>query len=195
MTRIALIRHGQTDWNVQGRIQGSTDIELNDTGREQALVAATSLQHSDIEWDAVLTSPLQRAAETARIIANSLSLPGPEIDARLVERRYGKVEGLLAAERAQLSDVPDAQLGIESREGVGERASAALRDDINDRDLIVVTHGGVISSLLRSLSDNEIPAPGRFIPNGSLQILSLDAGVLAIESLNLTDNQTYTALR
>ncbi|NQD89088.1 histidine phosphatase family protein, partial [Paenarthrobacter sp. CM16] len=67
LTTFALVRHGQTDWNAERRLQGSTDIPLNDVGREQAREAVAFL--SDQQWDTVVASPLSRAAETAEIIA------------------------------------------------------------------------------------------------------------------------------
>lgn len=67
LTTFALVRHGQTDWNAQRRLQGSTDIPLNDVGRGQARAAVAVL--SGYEWDAIVSSPLSRAAETADLIA------------------------------------------------------------------------------------------------------------------------------
>lgn len=188
MTRIALVRHGQTDWNLAGRIQGSTDIVLNQTGRDQAVLASELLQDLGIQWGGVLCSPLQRAAETAQIIAEQLDLPTPEQDPRLQERNYGQVEGMYAEERAKLINTPEHELGIESRESVCARALEALLGDVHGRDLIVVTHGGVISSILRYLSDGAIPEPGRFISNGSHQLLRLADGVLEIDTVNMVDD-------
>lgn len=79
-TRIILVRHGETDWNRAGRIQGSTDIPLNDTGRSQARDAAERLvaEVTDAATVAVVSSDLSRARETATLIADRLALPlGP----------------------------------------------------------------------------------------------------------------------
>ena len=97
MTELYLVRHGETDWNRQRRIQGLTDIPLNDTGREQARMTGMLLarrRFPGAQWDAVLTSPLSRAAETAAIIAGELGLPAPVSIATMVERNYGEAEGL-----------------------------------------------------------------------------------------------------
>ncbi|TPX05042.1 histidine phosphatase family protein, partial [Schumannella luteola] len=89
---LAFVRHGQTDWNREGRLQGSSDIPLNDTGREQALAAERML--AEWTWDAVVSSPLARARETARIVADGLGLPLGPAYPELVERDYGPLEGL-----------------------------------------------------------------------------------------------------
>ena len=77
--RLELIRHGQTDWNLADKLQGSSDIPLNDTGRGQALEAAGLL--AGVEWSAIVSSPLGRARETAEIIAGepliAISAAGP----------------------------------------------------------------------------------------------------------------------
>ena len=73
MTDLYLVRHGETDWNRQRRIQGLTDIPLNDTGRAQAEAAAALIERS--EWDLVVSSTLGRARETAAILARGLGLP------------------------------------------------------------------------------------------------------------------------
>ena len=87
----AFIRHGQTDWNRDDRLQGSSDIPLNDTGRAQALEAAALLR--DGGWEVVVSSPLVRARETPQIIADDLGIElGPSYP-ELVERDYGALRG------------------------------------------------------------------------------------------------------
>lgn len=98
---IVLIRHGQTDWNIDRRLQGATDIPLNDTGRGQALEAAHNLRTfaedrgESFTWDAVVTSPLSRAVETGQIIADALSLEIGGVYAGLAERSFRSLEGAL----------------------------------------------------------------------------------------------------
>ncbi|MGN6209814.1 histidine phosphatase family protein [Asticcacaulis sp.] len=86
-----VLRHGQTDWNVQMRLQGSTDIPLNETGRAQAHVAAKILAGEGI--NRIIASPLSRALETARIVGAVAGLE-PVIDGRLIERNFGLFEGM-----------------------------------------------------------------------------------------------------
>lgn len=147
--QLTFVRHGETDWNRQRRIQGSTDVPLNDTGRRQAREAARLLARRD--WDAVVTSPLSRAFDTAAIIAEELGLPAPAGDARLVERAYGDAEGLEIAEVDRRYPGDTFVPGREERDAVTERALAALRDIAQrhpDQNVIVVSHGGLIRSLL-----------------------------------------------
>lgn len=166
MTVFALVRHGETDWNRERRIQGSTDIPLNDTGREQA--RATGELLASRRWTALVASPLSRAAETARIIGEHVGLGDPELEQRLAERDYGEAEGLTGPEiDAAFPDGADVP-GREPREAVAERAVAALHDLAARHPgeaVIVVAHGGVIRSVLETV------APGRHrepITNGSV---------------------------
>lgn len=98
---IGLIRHGLTDWNAIGKIQGQSDIPLNDEGRMQAAMLADRLLQEPYSWDYCVTSNLSRAAETGKIIADKLGIPLLEPDQRIRERAYGQVEGLTAAEREE----------------------------------------------------------------------------------------------
>lgn len=98
---IGLIRHGLTDWNAIGKIQGQSDIPLNDEGRMQAAMLADRLLQEPYHWDYCITSNLSRAAETGKIIADKLGIPLLEPDERIRERAYGQVEGLTAAEREE----------------------------------------------------------------------------------------------
>lgn len=144
-----LVRHGETDWNRDRRIQGRTDIPLNSEGRRQA--AATGALLARHRWDALYTSPLSRAFETADIIAAQLALSPPIAVPELVERNYGAVEGMTAAEVDATyppgTDVP----GRESPADVVARALPALLS-IAERHaaqrVIVVAHGGLIRAIL-----------------------------------------------
>src|SRR5659263_225716 len=91
-TVICIVRHGETDWNAQGRLQGREDIELNDAGRQQARKIAAYL--SGEHWDAVVSSPLKRAYETAQIVAGILSVSDIEVEELITERDYGEASGL-----------------------------------------------------------------------------------------------------
>ena len=123
MTYVAFVRHGQTDWNRDDRMQGSSDIPLNNTGREQAQAVIHAL--GDRSWDVVVSSPLLRARETAEIVATSLGLElGPSYP-EFVERSYGSLEGANATatiERWPNKEYPDA----ESLASVVERGLAGL---------------------------------------------------------------------
>lgn len=146
---IALVRHGQTDYNRDGRLQGSSDIALNETGIEQAHAAARLL--ADESWDAVVSSPLQRAAVTADVIAEALDLPIAARYDSLVERAYGAAEGLTAEEAVARfgEDWP----GEEEFDDLQRRAVAAI-DEIAAlhpvEALVVVTHG----TFIRAFADH-----------------------------------------
>lgn len=172
MTSLYLVRHGETDWNLARKIQGSTDIALNDTGRTQA--RATGRLLSRRRWHAVVSSPLSRAAETARIIADELHLPSPTLLDALSERNYGEAEGLTGDELRQRFPEGSAVAGRESREAVAARAIPALvslAERNLGRSIIVVSHGGVIRSVLSVTGPAEGPHHSAHIPNGSVHSL------------------------
>jgi len=166
MTELYLVRHGETDWNRQHRIQGLTDIPLNETGREQAKAAGRLLARRS--WDGILASPLSRAMETASIIAAEIGLGAPEPIAALVERNYGDAEGLDFAEINRRYPDRSTVPGQESREEVIARVVPALRELAAARageSLIAVSHGGAIRAVLMAAD----PAGSHgMIPNGSV---------------------------
>mgnify|MGYP005782903757 FL=1 len=100
--KILITRHGQTDWNVLGKIQGQTDIELNDNGRQQAKETGELIKNENI--DIIITSPLKRAKETAKIINENFNVTIIE-DNRLMERNFGKSEGLTKDDRRKLKEI------------------------------------------------------------------------------------------
>jgi probable phosphoglycerate mutase len=155
-----LIRHGETDWNAEGRLQGGRDIPLNDLGRVQAEEAARRLanltaQPEDLAW---LVSPMTRARETAEIARQALGLHPPyfTIDERLREITFGSWEGLTwrevrardperarQREKDKWSYVPP---DGESYAMLTARVASVF--DGLERDSIVISHGGVMRAAL-----------------------------------------------
>lgn len=162
--RIFLVRHGETDWNLAGRLQGSQDIPLNDLGREQAAQSARVVERlaGDIGPLAYVASPLGRATQTMSILRAELGLPPGDFrrDPRLKEIVYGRWEGATwpelrrrdpASVTARDADpwnyVPPngesyAMLMVRVLESIGEIT----------QDSVVVTHGGVVKVLLHALA-------------------------------------------
>ncbi|RFA09329.1 histidine phosphatase family protein [Subtercola boreus] len=185
MTHLALVRHGQTDWNLARRIQGNTDIPLNDTGRAEARETAERL--AGVRWDAVLTSPLSRARETAEIIAAALDLPEPVAEPDLVERRYGDAEGMDYQELHERFPAGIVVPGRETHREVQLRVHAALiaiAERHPGQSLIVVCHGGVISSLVRHATGGHRPRADERIANGSVHYFSYTGGELRLDEFN-----------
>ncbi|MGL4338032.1 MAG: histidine phosphatase family protein, partial [Turicibacter sp.] len=144
LTTLCMIRHGETDWNLSGRFQGREDIELNETGRQQARGCIDFLKEE--KWDRIISSPLKRAKETAQIMGSALLLPEVEVFQDLIEMDFGSAAGLLPEERGSL--FPDGQIhDQELREQVIHRVLAELnlidKTYPNER-IILVTHGMVI---------------------------------------------------
>lgn len=177
------MRHGETEWNRIGRVQGLSDIPLNDTGKQQARHAGARLAAE--RWDAVAASPLSRAADTARIIAAEIGIRHVELVDALVERDYGGAEGLTGPEiDARFGGVVRAR---ESRVAVVERARPALLA-LAERHpggrVLVVSHGGVIGSLVRDATRWAWPERGSVIANGSDQRFAAAEGELRLVSFN-----------
>ena len=176
MTTIYLVRHGETDWNKARRIQGSTDIPLNQTGRDQAAVTGALL--ASRRWDGVYASPLARAYETGAIIARELGLPAPEAVPEVAERRYGEAEGLTGDEIDARFPGDTPVPGRESREEVAARvipAIVALAERHPGENIVLVSHGGVIRTILNVVAPGDHPEP---IRNGSVHSFRHTDGTL-----------------
>jgi uncharacterized phosphatase len=175
VTTILLVRHGETDWNQERRVQGNTDRPLNETGRRQALELAEALAAEKL--DAVYSSDLMRAHETARIVAERKGLDVVALP-ELRERDFGTWEGLTDEEI--LERFPHAHHGpwgdAESREEMFRRAQEALRRIASaypDGRVLVVTHGGPARALLAGSGYDGVER----IANCALHRLRLEGGV------------------
>jgi broad specificity phosphatase PhoE len=146
VTTLLLVRHGETDWNAEGRLQGHTDRPLNDYGRRQAKDLAERLAGEGA--DAIYASDLARAKETAEIVGERLGLT-VVIDSDLREKNWGNWEGLTGDERVHV------EFEGESTEDHRERVMRAVRR-IAERHpgqrVVVVTHGGSLRRIQAALN-------------------------------------------
>lgn len=156
--RLILLRHGRTPWNDDGRLQGQTDVPLDDVGRAQARAAASAL--APLRPALVVSSDLVRARDTAQVLADAAGAP-LRLDARLRERDFGAWEGLIGAEIEEgwpeayaawrQGDEPG-EMAAEPRSAVGRRVIAAIEEaaaGLDPRDLLVVVgHGGALSTAM-----------------------------------------------
>lgn len=150
-----MIRHGETDWNASGKLQGGTDIPLNSNGISQAKECSDFLK--TLEWDVIVTSPLRRAKETAEIINQKLNIPFFEMN-EFKERHFGDAEGMTLQERNAV--FPDKIFpNQEDRKVLNSRVMAGIHEinqRFKERKVLLIAHGGVINSILAALSDGEV---------------------------------------
>lgn len=183
-TRLWLVRHGETDWNTVGRIQGHTPTSLNANGRRQAAEIATLLARSRRTFAACYSSDLPRASETADAIAAALGMR-VQRTAALRERSFGALEGATPPEirthreklgLPQSGDLADwdGVPGVESNETLWQRTRAFLEETAAKHpgaDTLIVTHGGVIArAVYRTLG----------IPDGTPRRFPLSNGIVAV---------------
>ena len=192
-TVLTLVRHGETTWNAEGRIQGHLDIPLSDTGLAQA--AAVSRRLGDEAFDAILSSDLERALQTARPIVRN-----PErailCDTRLRERHLGVLQGLTGEEAAmhqpqawQAFKARNPEAVLEGGETLGEfsqRVVGLIEDLVRvhaGSRLLLVTHGGVLDATYRHVTGMPLSALRNFpIGNTSVNVLLHRGGVWSVES-------------
>ena len=194
LSRICIVRHGETAWNAEKRLQGHLDISLNPAGLTQAEAAARRLSGQSVA--ALYSSDLQRARQTAACIGRALSLT-PVLLAEMRERCYGLFEGLTYTEaRTRYPSLyhafeqrdPDFAVpeGGESLRQLHQRVSTCL-DEIAGRHpgqtVALVTHGGVLDIINRFVRGNPLEMPRDFlIPNAGINSVVRSRGTWLIES-------------
>ena len=192
-TVLTLVRHGETEWNAAGRIQGHLDIPLNDAGLAQA--AAIGERLGGHAFDAILSSDLERALQTARLIVRH-SEQTLVRDARLRERHLGVLQGLTGEEAAmrepqawQAFKTRNPEAALEGGETLVKFSQRVVRllDELvrthSGRRLLLVTHGGVLDAAYRHATAMPLNAPRDFpIYNASINVLRHRAGAWTVES-------------
>jgi len=202
--RVCLVRHGETAWNTERRLQGHIDIPLNDTGLSQAEATARSLARAGLRFSALYSSDLERARQTAAAIARAHALP-PQHDPRLRERHYGHLQGLTLDEaehrhpenfrRFKARDphfaLPD---DGESLNTLAARVHAALEDIAREHageTVVVVTHGGVLDMVYRTARGLSLSGPRQSeIPNAGLNRVRVVGESIEIVQWADTDHLT-----
>lgn len=199
MTELILIRHGETDWNRELRFQGQLDVPLNATGLEQARRVAERLAAQPL--DALVSSDLQRALQTARALAQRAGHAEPLLEAGLREQHFGMVEGLRVPEIQQQHPEAWAQWvrfdehyafdGGECIRDFHARVLAAVQGLAQrhaGQTVAVVTHGGVLDMVYRSARGLSLSGPRvSEIPNAGINRVRLRDG--AIEILDWADTR------
>jgi 2,3-bisphosphoglycerate-dependent phosphoglycerate mutase len=192
-TRFVVLRHGETFWNLESRIQGHEDSELTPLGIQQARALGERMRGET--FDVLVASDLGRAMSTARHIGEVTGHPVVP-DARIRERNYGECQGLTYGELDhQYPDLfssvrevdPDFPVpGGETRREFHDRVKAAfdaLAREHAGRRVVVVSHGGVLAMLYRAIHSIPLGTP-RPIPirNASFNALAWDRGVWSVEA-------------
>ncbi|WP_291993382.1 histidine phosphatase family protein [Candidatus Accumulibacter sp. ACC003] len=205
-TRICFVRHGETSWNAEKRIQGNIDVGLDEAGLAQADAAAQWL--APLAFDALYSSDLQRARQTAGRIAGALKLV-PILRPEFRERRYGLFEGLTYEQsRSRYPDVyalfearvPDFVIpyGGESLQQLQLRVSAGLRravDEHRGQTIVVVTHGGVLDIVNRLVRGTSLRQPRDFtIPNAGINWVTATGDRWHMEAWGVTDHLAMVGL-
>ncbi|MEN1969077.1 histidine phosphatase family protein [Lentibacillus sp. N15] len=189
MIKIGFVRHGVTDWNQEGKAQGSADVPLNNEGRSQAATLAERLQTED--WDVMYASDLARAKETAETIANKMNDITIHFDPRLREVSGGLIEGTTEAERVAKWGVDWRELDLEreSNNSIMTRGRSILSEILhkhNGKNILIVSHGSFIKHLLRELlPDDDVEAS---LGNCSLTILQKNKDGWKLELHNCTQH-------
>jgi probable phosphoglycerate mutase len=185
---VGLIRHGTTEWNIAGRMQGQMDTELAEIGIKQAKSLAGRLASDN--WDGIISSDLIRARQTAQTITDMTGTPFLGTDPRLRERHFGQLEGTTLEERITRfgESWREQDLGLESDDALLQRWFSFLDDLLHNHQskrILLVSHGGYIAPVLEHLLGEPVPS---HLNNTSLTVMELAESVWKCHLLNCTDH-------
>lgn len=186
--RICLVRHGETDWNREGRWQGREDIPLNEKGIEQVSASGEALKGKG--FTAIVSSPLIRAIKTAEIIAEKTGITEIHIDERLIESDLGDASGMNEEER--YAAFPDGKYpNMEDSESISSRTYACLVDSVEKfkgKDIIFAAHGNALWGIMRKIPHE--PEINRFVmKNGHYAVLEYDGKEFRIAEFDVNPNE------
>jgi len=179
MIKLALVRHGQTDYNLNGLVQGRINIPLNQKGREQALELGQILAKENKHFDAILSSPLSRALETSYIVSKELNMNQPiEIIQHYTERDFSFLDGQdVKTSRALLREKKQLQNGFENDRELIIRVVKATFKLLNYHDnetLLCVAHSHVLKALMVYADPKQFDFADYYLTNGDIIYLEVD---------------------
>lgn len=189
-TKLCLIRHGETTWNAERRLQGHTDIPLNTKGIQQARQMAQALKNTKLSFDALYTSDLKRAADTANAIVELFGVEA-RVDSALRERHFGALQGLTIQEAPLLQptiwqahiarDLEHELKGGESIHQFALRVQTILnkiQEQHTGQTILIVSHGGTLDMVYRIASKQALRTERvASVPNASLNWITHQKGV------------------
>ncbi len=186
---VYLVRHGITDWNVQGRLQGREDIPLNEEGRAQAVQCGEALGAAG--FSIIYSSPLSRAIDTAAQIS-VYHTRKVTVDPELIERDYGRLTGMTKPQREQW-EARGLPTGMEPWKLLAGRAMAAVdscaREHGADERVALVSHGAWINAVLAVLSRHEIGTGKTELKNACISVLKREEKSWKILCYNLSPGE------
>lgn len=191
---LCFLRHGQTDWNLQFKMQGREEVPLNETGIAQAREASIGLKRAKDEaglsWTKIISSPLSRALDTAKIISEAVECDTLYTDERIIERDFGEMSGLVYEEysRATFNNVPEIKT-VETIEALMERTNDFIKDNVRVGErVLIVTHGAITRIFARNAKKSpHIPADFEHsIKNCHLVVYSYDGKEATLEAYNIS---------
>lgn len=194
---IYIVRHGQTDWNKKTKLQGRSDISLNEEGKKVA--AQTGKGLSNIKFDRIISSPLKRAIQTAELIRGNRAI-NIEIDDRIIEMGFGSFEGL-EFDKSRLHNYgelnnffnhPHLYVPPEGAETINElrvRTASFMKElieKVSADNILVVTHGAAISGLLAYINnlDDEHLWGGGVQQNCAVTVLKVENKNVSVVEVN-----------
>ena len=189
---ICFIRHGETDWNTKGLMQGRDDVPLNENGKNQAKNASLCLKNAldrcDFKFDKIITSPLSRASYTAERIGEAIGINQLIYDERLLERDFGILSGghYDRYSKAVLEDTEEKS--VETVQSLLDRINSLISEIKVGENVMLVTHGAVSRIYARNakradkVSDIDIGMLG----NCHMVIYSYDGENILLEGYNIS---------
>ena len=186
---IYIIRHGQTDWNIEHRTQGQTDIALNTNGIKQAELITQKI--SNLKIDSIISSDLKRAYMTAQIINKNFH-KAIETDKRLREFCFGTLEGItrdkITQETWEKFNENPKQFNAETKEEIFNKIKSFIKDmksEIKNKKVLVVTHGGPIRMIKYYLDNGDNYSDKKYLEEYmNLKINNMDLFIID-EKMNL----------
>lgn len=194
--RIYLIRHGETDWNRLCRLQGREDVPLNEQGKKQAKRCGKAFH--GIALNKIITSPLKRAKETAKIIGEQNGIFDLVVEPDLIERDFGEASGMTYEEKNQRYGT-DNIIGFEAEDVLFQRMKDVMLKydrELEAEDVLMVSHGAAIKVLLKHIISKENRNAIERLKNACINVIEVKKDRIQLVDCNLDPEefrQKYTS--